>query len=63
MTNHQPTKIAGVEHGTAWLAAATCLALIVGVAALTASVAATSVAAVSIVAGLALVLTILPRQA
>ncbi|MEV6562900.1 hypothetical protein AB0M22_44785 [Nocardia sp. NPDC051756] len=62
--NHQrPTRIAGVEPGTAALAVATCLALTIGVAAMTQSVVATVAAGVSIVAGLALVLAILPSKA
>lgn len=63
MINHRPTRIAGVEPGTAVLAIATCLALTIGVAAMTESVVATVAACVSIVAGLALVLAILPNKA
>ncbi|MFI6046788.1 hypothetical protein ACIA8C_34565 [Nocardia sp. NPDC051321] len=63
MINHRPTRIAGAEPGTAVLAIATCLALTIGVAAMTESVVATVAACVSIVAGLALVLAILPHQA
>ncbi|MFI6172032.1 hypothetical protein ACIBCN_35015 [Nocardia sp. NPDC051052] len=63
MINHRPTRIAGVEPGTAVLAIATCLALTIGVAAMTASVVATVAACVSILAGLALVLAILPHKA
>lgn len=61
--NHRPTRIAGVEPVTAMLAVATCLALTIGVAAMTQSVVATVAAGVSIVAGLALVLAILPSKA
>ncbi|PXX60887.1 hypothetical protein DFR70_10978 [Nocardia tenerifensis] len=63
MIDQRPTRIAGVEPGTAVLAAATCLALTVGVAALTQSVVATVASCVSIVAGLALALAILPHKA
>ncbi|WP_433663773.1 hypothetical protein ACQPW1_17700 [Nocardia sp. CA-128927] len=62
MIDQRPTRIAGVEPGTAVLAAATCLALTIGVAAMTESVVATVAACVSIVAGLALVLIILPHK-
>ncbi|WP_378739887.1 hypothetical protein [Nocardia brasiliensis] len=62
MTDHRPTRIAGIEPGTAVLASATCLALTIGVAALTQSVAATVAACASIVVGLVLALIILPHQ-
>ncbi|MFD6161352.1 hypothetical protein ACFWF7_33550 [Nocardia sp. NPDC060256] len=63
MINDRPTRIAGVEPVTAVLAIATCLALTIGVAAMTESVAATVAAFVSIIAGLALALAILPHKA
>ncbi|MBF6336649.1 hypothetical protein IU450_12220 [Nocardia abscessus] len=62
MTDHRPTRIAGVEPGTGALAFATCLAFSIGIATITQSVFATLVAGVSIVAGLTLVLNILPHR-
>ncbi|WP_405162561.1 hypothetical protein OG203_40860 [Nocardia sp. NBC_01499] len=61
--NHRPTRIAGVEPGTAVLAIATCLFLTIGVAAMTESVVATVAACVSILIGLVVVLNILPHKA
>ncbi len=55
-------KRPGLEQGTAVLAGATCLALTIGVAAMTESVVATVAACVSIVVGVAVVLSILPNK-
>ncbi|WP_083889373.1 hypothetical protein [Nocardia pneumoniae] len=63
MTDHRPTRIAGVERGTGALALATCLAFSLGIAALTQSAFSTLVASASIVSGVTLVLNILPRKA
>ncbi|MGQ4618712.1 hypothetical protein [Nocardia sp. R7R-8] len=63
MTDHRPTRIAGVEPGTGALALTTCLAFSIGIATLTQSALTTLVACVSIVAGLTLVLNILPHKA
>ncbi|MBF6167069.1 hypothetical protein IU486_20290 [Streptomyces gardneri] len=63
MTDYRPTRIAGVEPGTGALALATCLAFSTGIATITQSVFTTLVACVSIVAGLTLVLNILPHRA
>ncbi|QBS44354.1 MULTISPECIES: hypothetical protein [unclassified Nocardia] len=61
--DHRPTRIAGAEPGTALLAAATCLALTIGVAAMTQSVVATVAACAAIVVGLVVVLNILSHKA
>ncbi|WP_406276161.1 hypothetical protein OH799_04750 [Nocardia sp. NBC_00881] len=63
MTDHRPTRIAGVEPGTGALALSTCLAFSIGIAAITQAVFPTLVACLSIMAGLALVLNILPHKA
>ncbi|MGW4849391.1 hypothetical protein [Nocardia brasiliensis] len=63
MTEQRPARIAGIEQGTAVLAAATSLALTITVAALTHSLGATVAAGASIVGGLVLVLSILPHKA
>ncbi|WP_084654672.1 hypothetical protein [Nocardia altamirensis] len=62
-TDHRPTRIAGVESGTAVLAFATCLAFSIGIGFLTQSAVTTVLACLSIAAGLALVLNILPHKA
>ncbi|WP_330230774.1 hypothetical protein OHA40_33385 [Nocardia sp. NBC_00508] len=62
MTDHRPTRIAGVERGTGALALATCLAFSIGIAMLTQSLFSTLVACASIVAGVTLVLNILPHR-
>ncbi|MBF6191750.1 hypothetical protein IU475_11225 [Nocardia beijingensis] len=63
MTDYRPTRIAGVDPGTGALALTTCLAFSIGIATLTQSALATLLACLSIVAGLTLVLNILPRKA
>lgn len=63
VTEQRPARIAGIEQGTAVLAAATSLALTITVAALTHSLGATVAAGASIVGGLVLVLSILPHKA
>ncbi|WP_280427763.1 hypothetical protein, partial [Nocardia brasiliensis] len=63
VTQQRPARIAGIEQGTAVLAAATSLALTIAVAALTHSLGATVAAGASIVGGLVLVLSILPHKA
>ncbi|MGK8522433.1 hypothetical protein NG2371_02503 [Nocardia gamkensis] len=52
-----------MEPGTGALALATCLAFSIGIATITQSAFTTLVACVSIVAGLTLVLNILPHRA
>ncbi|GAB2679555.1 hypothetical protein ACWDYH_12975 [Nocardia goodfellowii] len=63
MTDHRPTRIAGMEPGTAVLAASTCLAFSAGIAAITRSPGITLTACASLAIGLALVLNILPHKA
>lgn len=60
MTDERPTRIAGVEVGTAVLATITCLAFTIAVAALTGSATLTILAAASLLTGLALTRAILP---
>lgn len=56
---NRPTRIAGMEWGTALLALATCLIFSTGIAALTQSFATALVATASILLGLGLTLRIL----
>ncbi|GAA5050472.1 hypothetical protein [Nocardia callitridis] len=63
VTDHRPTRIAGVDAGTAALALSTCVAFSLGIAALTQSTVTALVSGVAIMAGLALALIILPHKA
>ncbi|WP_245839453.1 hypothetical protein [Nocardia donostiensis] len=56
---NRPTRIAGMEWGTALLALATCLMFTAGIATMTRSVATILIASASIAAGLAVTLKIL----
>lgn len=60
VTDRRPTRIAGVEVGTAVLAATTTLAFSIAIAVLTQSAAVTLLAGSSLLVGLGLVLAILP---
>lgn len=60
MTDERPTRIAGVEVGTAVLAAMTCLAFTIAIAVLTQSTVITILAGSSIALGVVLALIILP---
>jgi len=57
--HNRPTRIAGMEWGTALLAVATCLLFAAGIATITHSVATIAIAAASIAVGVALALRIL----
>lgn len=56
---NRPTRIAGMEWGTALLALATCLVFTTGIAAITQSLEAALIATASILAGLGITLRIL----
>ncbi|MFC9897200.1 hypothetical protein ACFVMC_26225 [Nocardia sp. NPDC127579] len=62
MTDHRPTRIAGLDRVTAALATVTCLAFAAGIAAITRSTGITLAACASLAIGLVLVLNILPRK-
>ncbi|MET8652017.1 MULTISPECIES: hypothetical protein [Nocardia] len=60
VTDERPTRIAGVEAGTAVLAAITCIAFTIAIAVLTQSAVVTALAGSSIALGLIVALMILP---
>ncbi len=61
MTDERPTRIAGVDVGSAVLAATTCLAFTIAVAVLAGSAGLTVVAGASLLSGLGVTRTILPN--
>lgn len=61
-TDERPTRIAGVEVGTAALAGVSCLAFAAAVAALTGSTGFTLLAVASLLVGIVVVLSILPSE-
>ncbi|MBH0781597.1 hypothetical protein [Nocardia bovistercoris] len=61
-TDERPTRIAGVEVGTAVLSSVSCLAFAIAVAALTGSAGLTLLAVSSLLVGIMVALSILPSE-